>query len=268
MALGLYRNVKFIDEDGDTYGIRHSVNRPIMVSVGHGEAIAEGSLAGHSSIGKFGHNTDVGTAWETVWHGSNLKTYLSTAERLQIASDDVDDDGAPLDTGARTVLVTGLDDDYAVITETVTMNGTTNVLTDDAFIRPSLSVVTAGSSGTNEGTITASNNADSTVLSQIEPGEGESHCACYTVPAGYTAYVNMVILSESSTKGSEFGVFVRTFGGLWKMKYGVTLLDSAIPVKRSIPIKLPEKTDIAVRAKGIIAGAYVTAVLMGWMEAN
>ena len=262
------RSTYLIDEDYAAFPLKQSENRPIFITVGHGEVIAEGNLAGHTALGKYGHNTDVGTSWETVYHGSNLKTHLASAERLQIASDDVDDDGSPLGNGARTVLVSGQGDDRVVISETVVMNGTTNVLTDASFIRPSLSIVTAGDSQTNEGTITASNNADDTVLAQIEPGEGESHCACYSVPAGHTAYVDMVIISEVSTKGSEFGVFVRPFGGLWKMKTGIALIDSAIPVKRSIPLPLPEKTDMEIRAKGILAGANVTAVFMGWVEEN
>ena len=262
------RSVYLIDEDYAAYPVKQSGNRPVVINVTHGEAIAEGNLAGHTSLGLFGHNESVGTDWETVHHASALKTWLASAERLQIASDDADDDGSPLGNGARTVTVAGLDDDYAVISEVVVMNGTTNVLTDAAFIRPTLSVLTAGSSGNNEGTITASNNADDTVLSQIDPLEGESHCACYTVPAGYTAYIDHVVVSELSTKGSLFGVFIRPFGGLWKMKFGIGLIDDAIPVKRSVPIRLPEKADIEMRVKGVLAGAIVTAVFMGWLEEN
>ncbi len=97
--------------------------------------IAEGNVANHDAVRRFGRNPDVGTAMETVYGTSNLKTYLAAAERLQVVSTDVDDDGAPAGDGARTLLITGLDADYAEISETVTMNGQTNVLTDASFLR-------------------------------------------------------------------------------------------------------------------------------------
>ena len=134
MALGLYRNVKFIDENGDTYGVKQYGNRPIFINVTHGHAIAEG-LAGHTAVRRFGHNTSVGTTWETLGNISALKTYPAAAEKLKVISSDADDDGDPAGNGARTVTLTGRDGDYATATETVTLNGTTAVETDATFLR-------------------------------------------------------------------------------------------------------------------------------------
>ena len=41
----------------------------------------------------------------------------------------------PTVNGARTVTMTGRDGDYATVTETVTLNGTTAVETDATFLR-------------------------------------------------------------------------------------------------------------------------------------
>ena len=134
--------------------------------------------------------------------------------------------------------IAGLDSSYDALTETVTMNGTTNVLTDASFLRVrTLTVATAGDTGYNEGSITASNNADSVVLDQIDPQENESHAACYTVPNGYTLYVTQAMATEASNKGSEFGFWVRVLNGLWTQKRAIVLLDSSIVLPMTLPMK-------------------------------
>ena len=257
--------VAFADENYVKYGVRHINNKPRVSSMPYLYDIAEGNIPDHSAVRRFGHNHNVGTSWETVYATSNLKTYLTSAERLQIVSDDVADDSTG--TGARTLTVVGLDTNYDALTETITMNGTTNVLTDASFLRVEcITVATAGSLGYNKGTITISNNADDTVLEQIAETTNQSLCACYTVPNGKTCYVTQSMATESSSKGSNFSFWVRPFGGLWAIQREITLLDSSLVLPMTIPMKIPAKADIEIRAKGILAGANVTAGFEGWVE--
>jgi len=220
-------------------------------------------------VRRFGHNAAVGAAWETVYHGSDLYTYLTAAERLYVISDDADDDGAPAGNGARTVIVKGLDANYATIQETVTMNGQTHVLTDASFLRVTKCwVATAGTTGYNEGTITIKNNAEDNTLDQIEPQEAESHACMFTVPADQTAYFTFWSGSESSSKGCELAFWVREFGGIWRYKFGQVTLDNLWCCEFSLPYKFSEKTDVEVRAFSTQGGAVVTASLLGWREDN
>jgi len=126
---------EFTDENGARWGAKHVDNKQRVSSMPYLYDIVEGNVTNHTAIYRFGHNADVAAALETVYHGSDLKTYLAAAERLQVASDDADDDGAPVGAGARTVTVTGLDGNYDMLVETVTMNGVANVLTDASFLR-------------------------------------------------------------------------------------------------------------------------------------
>lgn len=262
-------DIRFLDENLVAYGIKHVDNKPRVSAMPYYADIAEGNVPDHTAFRRFGHNDTVGAAWETVYTTSDLRTYLAAAERLQVASDDADDDGAPVGNGARTVTITGLDANYDALAETVTMNGVGNVLTDASFLRVlTVTVVTAGATGYNEGTITVSNNGDTIVLDQIEVQQNESLAAVYTVAAGFTAYVVQAMATEASTKGSQFGFWVRTFGGLWTMKRTIVLVDSALPLPVPMPMKLPEKTDVEIRAQGVLAGANVTAGFEGWIEAN
>ena len=258
--------VRLVDETGAIYGPKQVDGKLRTSTKPYLYDIAEGLIAGHTAVRRFGFNPDVAVAWETVCGTSALANYLTAAERLQIASDDADDDG-PAGNGARTVTVSGLDANYDPLSETVTMNGVANVLTDASFLRVlCLSVVTAGTTGSNEGTITASNNAGAVILQQIEPNENECLCAAYTVPDGYILYIVQGLVTEGSTKGSQVAFWKRPFGGLWSIARTNVLLDSGLVTPMSLPMPVPAKTDIELRAKAVIAGAAVSAGFEGWLE--
>ena len=84
---------------------------------------------GYKVIHKFGHNLDINSSYETLWSVGGNYSYLSSATTLKISSADANDDDG--DTGARTVLVQGLDTNYNEIEETVTLNGQTAVNTSN-----------------------------------------------------------------------------------------------------------------------------------------
>ena len=167
-------------------------------------AVAKGDFTGYSNVSKFGRNPSVKSAdYETLWDGSNLYPWPTAAETLNVVSTDADDSSSG--TGARTVEIEGLDSNWDVLTETVSMNGTTNVTTTNSFLRVyRVRVVTAGSTGVNEGTITCTNTTSSNVIAQISvdnSGFGQSLMALYTVPAGKTAY--LINFDFSSAKDNE-----------------------------------------------------------------
>lgn len=259
----------FVDETGVPYGIKQIDGKPRVSSMPYLYDIAEGNVPDHSPVRAFGYNGNVPITWETVHVASTLRHYLTAAEQLQVASTDADDDGAPLGNGARTIVISGLDTNYEALNEVVTMNGLVNVTTAASFLRvQSVTVMTAGTTGYNEGVITVSNNADTIVMDQIEVQENATLSAAYTVPADNTAYVTQAMATESSSKGCQFGFWIRPFGGLWIMKRSIVLLDSSIVLSMTMPMKLPAKTDIEIRAQAIQAGAIVTAGFEGWIETN
>ena len=260
--------VRFIDGDNVVYGPDHINNKLRVSSHPYLIDVAKGYIPDREIVRAYGHNEDVGIAWETVYDADQLKPWLAAAERLQIASSDAADDGAPAGNGARTITVYGLDTNYAPISETVTMNGVANVLTDASFLRVSqLEVTTAGDTGYNEGEITASNNADTAILAQMDIMENLSHGAYYTVPTGRTLYIIHSVASEASTKGSAFTLWYRELDGLWRMEQNLMVaLDSATPLPFPSPIIYPAKTDIEIRARAVLAGAVVAAGFEGWIE--
>ena len=117
--------------------------------------VARGQISWHKRLFQFGTNTAVGTGFSTLWPGGGtLYAYPSAATVLKISSANAND--AAAGTGARTVVVNGLDADYNEISETVILNGQTAVNTVNSYLRfGEILVLTAGSGGTAAGILYA-----------------------------------------------------------------------------------------------------------------
>jgi hypothetical protein len=230
--------------------------------------IARGNVTGATALHKFGRNPSVGATEEVVWTGSSIYTYLSSAEVLQVSSDDIDDDGNPVDTGARTVTLVGLDGNYDEVTITITMNGTTSVpTTGTSFLRIYRAyVATAGSTGANEGTISIKNNAESVTLARIEPGMNQTEMAMWTVPADNTFYLTKIWASESGVQDTILTLFVRPDGGVFQNKFTFVLNGSVLTRTYDLPISFAEKSDVEIRATTGATGGDVAAGFDGWYE--
>jgi len=218
-----------------------------------GIGVAKNAFPNLSGIQKFGFNDTVGTSFETIQVGSANFVYPTTAATASVVSDETtDDDG---DTGARTVLLQGLDNDYNIITETVTMDGTNPVTTDASFLRIfRMSVETAGSSEGCDGTITASIGGN--VQATIDPEyDNQTLQAAYTVPAGKRGYLTRLhITSTKDNKAAMVGVFVRKPGSVFQIKYVVEVYRNEVTANFDIPIVVDQKSDIEIRGKNLNTG--------------
>lgn len=153
-----------------------------------GMDITSGKVPGLSKVNKFGRNDDLDAGTEYVWSGGGTWAAPTTARTHDIASTDANDTSAG--TGARTIRVYGLDANYDLIEETVTMNGTSNVATANTYTMIyRMHLLTTGTGQTNAGTITATAQTDATVTARIEVGVGQTQMAIYAVPRNTTGYI-------------------------------------------------------------------------------
>ena len=214
--------------------------------------IAENAISGHSSLLKFGTRTSIAAATQsTIWEGPTARyVYLSSAEQLKVSSSATTDTSNG--TGARTVTLYGLDSNWNEISETVTMNGITAVTTVNSFIRIyRLIVATSGTSYTNDGNITVTNNAGTTTLVYVPAGDGQTLMAVWTVPAGKVAYMVQATTSSDTNKGARMSVYTRLNDGgtlyPWQIKYRAYQFGGNEIFPFNIPFKIPAKTDIEIR---------------------
>jgi hypothetical protein len=123
-----------------------------------------------------------------IWGGGGELNFPAAAAVISVISTSANDDGAPVGTGARTIVISGLDGDYEEISETVTLNGTTAVNTTATFLRVNLvTVATVGALGENEGAITGGISGDE--VFRILAGRNATNRAVYTIPEGCAGYI-------------------------------------------------------------------------------
>jgi hypothetical protein len=211
--------------------------------------VSRDKVRGAFHVIKFGTNTDVDGSLETIWDAGGLYTYLTTAATVTVTSTDADDSASG--TGARTVTVEGLDANYNQVSETLTVGGGAGTVEFYRVFRAY--VASAGSSGSNEGTISISSGG--TTLAQIRSvgsptpsGLGQTFMAQYTVPAGYTGYIFDWNVSTAKADGDVFLLKRLANDGAWRTQDSMHTNSNSIERSYKFPLKIEEKADIEVRA--------------------
>ena len=219
--------------------------------------VARGARSGYTPIHAFGNNADVDAAEDV---GAGAFVFSAVAASLEIDSDSTDDDGAPVGTGARTCLVEGVDADWVYKSQTVTMNGTTAVALTGTWLRVNkVTVATAGSTGSNVGTVVVRVVAGAT-WATVPPTQGESDGAYYSVPAGYRLLVTSVQASVSSAGTITVGLSASE-NGVAKSKIPFVFALGSSPFIRQldVPLAFGGRTDVALRVSAVSAGNQVVS---------
>ena len=223
--------------------------------------VAQGQVPGYSSFSVFGYNPDLDQTEESVWPDGGVVPHPTSESQLTIVSTDANDDGDPAGTGARTVYIEGLDEDYEVVSETITMNGTSGVTTTNSYLYVNqFYVVTVGSGEANAGTITAKVGA--TLYDIIAAGYNNRTTAHYCVPAGYTAYLLEGIFTAGQDSGST-GVtgYLKQHGPDGVLRVGAVsaINNGSVKYDFANPYRVPEKNCIGASAIGSANNNLVSA---------
>jgi hypothetical protein len=227
--------------------------------------VARGQILGHSVVSLFGYQSSVTSTSIPIWENATTYTYITSASTLTMVSTSISDD-----TSAK-ILISGLDSSFNPITETLALNGTTGVTTVNSYFRiNSLLMVSPGTGQTtNVGTITLKQSSN--IVAQINIGISKSQSTIYTVPAGYTFYLDLaeVNTSNSYTGSTIITYKVQAINNVTGVKLNVLqqpFVSIYTASRASDPFAYTEKTDIQwqlVTSTGTIAaGIIITGKLI------
>ena len=209
--------------------------------------ISRGLIRGAYSVNKFGYNSAVpSNAYETIWDGSNLYTYISSAGTATVTSSNTSSDNG------GTVTVYGLDANYDLVQETLTIGSGAGTQSFYRVFRATLDTANTGTA--NVGTVTVT--VDSTSAAIISPTRGQSLMAIYTIPRGKKGY--LVQLDAGSQKDLEHEVQLvvkNGSGNVWQTKDFVSIRGGFNAKTYALPVEIDEKYDIEVRAKSSATSA-------------
>ena len=218
-----------------------------------GLSIQKGLVQNYTGVNKFGLNTAVGTSFETIWDGNNTYTYPSSAGTATATSSDTASDN----TG--TVEIQGLDSNYDLATETITIGGSASTT---SFIRVFRAVLKTANTGTsNVGVISIT--VSSTTVAQIRAGYGQTLMCVYTVPRKHNAYLMQLDVGSSKDLENEIRFITKEIdnGNVFNTKAFITTRGGFIEKNYAVPVVIPEKTDIE-----LIAKASATSAVSGGFE--
>ena len=233
--------------------------------------LADGDISGKTSVDRIGRNSALlANALETLWDPRGLASYLTSASSVYITSDNGAD--AVAGTGARTIEVKGLDENYALATENVNVDDGASTTT---FIRVfGARTKTAGSGNEAAGTITirSASGGGGIILSQIQRGGsgageasyGQSMNAMYTIPAGKTGYLQQLNAGNNNETG-QTNVFVvsRDFGETMFITDDIAMVSGdQITKEYKVPLRFAEKSDIEIR--GLTTGTGISQATAGF----
>ena len=224
--------------------------------------VGRGQITGHQSVFLFGFSSSItNVAFIPAWENTSAYTYPASAVAMSVASTSESDT-------TNQIIVVGLDSNYDVITETVTLNGTTDVVTTKLFFRVNQVDVVFGSANP-VGVVTVKNGG--VTYGQIAIGIGQSNMSVFTVPAGYTLHGDHVAAWSSTSVTS--GVFA-TFRALAVSPGGTTYVVSQAPFVNTFefdatyPFNFVEKTDIQFQFKSSGAGLQIGTIFEGVLIKN
>lgn len=203
--------------------------------------VARGQVDGHSTVNIYGYQPSVGTTSIPVWENATAYTYPVAAAVMYLS-------GSNGDTAKITIV--GLNASYTLTTEIVTLNGTTPVATTNQFLRINSMFVSTGSATNPAGAVYLKNSGGTVTYAQINSGVGRTQAAIYTVPAGYTYFLQRVNI-YTSLNGNDYV----TYQNKTISAAGVVQVTQQAPFAmgyealRIMPRPFLEKTDIQLMCK-------------------
>lgn len=191
-----------------------------------------------SAIDKFGYNPDISTAYETIWDGGGVYAYPGSALAMTATSA-----SGATDNGV-TILIEGLDTNYDVLTETVTLAGSGTATTSGEFLRVYRAYVTGATAPA--GNITIANGG--TTYAQITTPYNQTLMAVYTIPKKKKGWLVAVKISTEKQKEIQGRIITRQPGGVFLTKGIIGTFGVPFQRKWVVPLAIPEKTDIEIQA--------------------
>lgn len=209
-------------------------------------AIAKGESNDYSARNIFGYNSTVGTSYIPMWENSTAYTYPTQPLTMTVTSN-VADNGVQ-------VRIIGLDGDYNVITEVVTL--AVSVATTQQFFRIN-DVVTISGNAAND--ITISNGG--ITYAKVRGGDGKNQASIYTVPAGHSLYLVRIDAFCATAAQNNRQIYFRNLACLpsgVKLRVAETSFLEIMHIQRQVPFRYNEKTDIEFQLHGSAGEQFVS----------
>lgn len=232
------------------------------------DQIREGNVPDHTYVHIRGHAHVIGAVDQelSALATAGFGNWSAAAAGAVLVSSDAQDNAAG--TGARTVIVRGLDSNWAQVTATIVPTGVApTAATAQTFIRINeVEVLTAGSGFSNAGDLTIS--IGGTNIVKVFATHSTSDAARYTVPAGMKMYLSNIEASAVGNKEVTYHIFCRdtkVANGAFQLRASWHSKDGGYRPNGRIE-EFDEKIDMIIVAHAAGGGARGSGSVEGWIE--
>lgn len=233
-------------------------------------SLAAGNVTGCSSVHKFGEAQNIDADVDVdIWDGATLSTNLRTYAFSSSA--DIDRLSSSDDGDTQDIEVHGLNTDWDLVTQTITLTGQTPVALTTSLIRAFRlkNVGATDNAGViycfvNVATTAGVPNTITNTRAAIQVGLNQTLMAIYSVPRAVTGYMGQFysVVSNRKDQISDIALFVRPFDGVFQLKHrgGVHATGTSyVPHQFRVPEKILAKSDIRIEANSSKADGAVAA---------
>ncbi len=256
--------------------IGEQIRNALQQDTGYRLRVAMGLVPGVSTVHLYGRSPGVDTTERVLWApgAAAYGGWLSAAAPVRVKAGGNAADAAA-GNGARKVLVTGLDADFAEASEEITTNGASaSSPTATSFIRVLEAHVTdCGSYATpyNTGDVSIETTGGVEVIRMLA-GRAQSQVGVYTVPAGKVFYLAHVGVSVEGSKAATLRLWMRANAGDVVAPYTAQRLVNEWPVFQGALERRHEtweayaaKTDLWVSGFAALVSTACSAEIEGYL---
>lgn len=199
--------------------------------------VLTGANDGYIPLLKFAISASISNSTEEdIWSEGGTLQYLSVSEAINFASTSAADD--------MTIIIDGLDSDYNLISDEITLNGLTPVPTNTPFFRIYRAQTKNDSVSTNLGKITGISDVSATVQCSIAIGYGQTEMSHITIPVGYVGLLKSGLLSTSGNDDATVRIIRTVEGGAPKATAVFNVNEPVAFDLSEQPSVIPAKTDM------------------------
>jgi hypothetical protein len=278
-ALQRISRLQGIDPAGATKNVSVTTDGHLAISdQSSGLSIAIGNVTATTFIHKFGAVPDFDTAdgVVTCWDGAD-DGFINQMVYQYSSTDDIDSISSSNAGDTQDIEIQGLDVNFAIVTQTVTLTGQTRVALSTDLVRVfrMINVGTTDNAGHVycyvNGAITAGvPNDPTTVRAVIQPGNNQTLMALYTIPAAKTGYMRdwfAALTGANKTANYAIELRARPDGEVFQLKHLSAISEtgtSSIKHEYIEPEVFDAKTDIEMRVSVATAGITAAAIAAGF----
>lgn len=238
--------------------------------------ISKGNLADHSTVHKFGTapDFDTGDGTVSIWDAADDGVAWQQMKATYSTTADIDRVSSTSGSDTFDVEIQGLDTNYDLVTQTITLTGQTpaNLTTSLIRVFRMKNVGSADNVGSifcfvNVATTAGVPDTPANIRAVIRPLNNQTLMAIYTVPNGKTAYMRQFFAATAGANKSAnytIDLVARPFGQVFQIKHKTALEQGGTTNFQHIyvePVVFTAKTDIELRVT--LATNTITAADIG-----